>query len=156
MINSGRSFVAVSPVTQEKTLKKLIKSDPQEYDFTFDENQGEMYIPKSSENFCFECTYLIAVNSEVGAKGEILISYSEAKIPLSVNAILKEKIKVNETKERNYKFNSLVAFNISISLLYGSLKVIVEDPSGYKVFDQVVNSSTVIFINQSKSTSNRS
>ena len=90
----------------------------------------------------------------MGAKGEILISYSEARIPLSVNGILKEKIKVSENKERSYKFNSLVAFNISISLIYGSLNVTVEDPEGSKVVQQIVNSSTVLFIKQSSSSVN--
>ena len=154
MINSGRSRVAVSPLTPENTLKGLIKESPQEFAYSFDENQGEMYILQSSKDFCFECSYLIAVYSEVGAKGEIIFSFSEARIPLSVNGILKEKIKASENKDRYYRFNSLQGFNISISLLYGSFNMTVQDPDGKKVVQQKVNSSTVISVNQSESTIN--
>ena len=111
-----------------------------------------MFISNSSASFCTSCQYLIAVSTEMGAKGELLIANPGSRVPLSLKGILREKIKVNETKVRYYEFNSLVGFNITISMIFGKVKVTVLGPDGALALQKEVDSSTVLNVPRSKST----
>jgi hypothetical protein len=88
--------------------------------------------------------------SDVNA--EIIITYYNTSIPLSVNGIIKEKILVSEISFRNYTFNSITAFNISISPIYGTLKVVVIDPSKKVISSNNISTTTVLSIPHNKAT----
>lgn len=43
----------------------------------------------NSPSFCYNCTYLLAVSSKKGAKGELFLSYFNSKVPLSIKGVIR-------------------------------------------------------------------
>jgi hypothetical protein len=80
---------------------------------------------------------------------ELLITKLTTSIPLSVNGILRQRIKVGDQPQW-YSFNSITLFNITISMKHGSLRVKVMDGNNKTVSDLNVSTSTVITIPYSK------
>jgi hypothetical protein len=93
MLSSGKAKIGVAS-SKEKSLKELISGDPEKFPLIFDENEGEAIVSNTSHVYCTGCSYLIAVISKSGAKGELFIDDLEARVPLSINGLLKEKITI--------------------------------------------------------------
>lgn len=110
-----------------------------------------MFVDYGSAAFCSECTYLIAVSSSKGAEGQLFLCSEKTRIPLSVKGALKEKIDVSPISYRNYTFSSIVAFNITINMIYGRIRVTIISPDNETVVDQTVIASTILQVKPSKS-----
>lgn len=154
ILSSGAARLSITPVSKGgSALDKLLKEDPSSFPLAFDDNQGEAYVSKDFPGFCADCSYLIAVSSNLGAKGQLTVLGKDSPVPLSINGIVRENISVKEgPSKRSYSFSSIVDFNISISMIFGSLKVTVTDPENKDVLsNKTVKSSTTLQIPHSKS-----
>lgn len=102
----------------------------------------------NSGDFCFGCNYLIAVSSKNGAKGELLVAPFNAKVPLSTNSLLREKIIVKDETTRSYTFNCLTSFNLNFNVIHGKITVTVFD-SKEKILEKrdVYGAATIIVEN---------
>lgn len=108
----------------------------------------------NSPVYCYNCSYMIAITTLNGAKGQLLITKINSTIPLSVNGLIREKIKTNERKVRNYTFSSITTFNISVTIIYGKIKLTVLDPDNKVYREMIVTKSEVIRVRHSKQTEN--
>jgi hypothetical protein len=94
---------------------------------------------------------VIALTSPNGVKGELFITKLNSTIPLSINGMIRERIRVNETQVRNYTFYSITAFNVSVNVVYGSVWVTIVDPDGKVVSSKIVNDSMQFSVKKSNS-----
>lgn len=115
------------------------------FPFTSDQN-GAILVSNNSTKFCTNCQYLIVLEAKTAVNSEIVIANYNASISLSVNGIIKEKIIVSELSFRNYTFNSISAFNITVNPIYGKLKIIVIDPSKNIIVNANVSNSGVFVV----------
>lgn len=139
IINTGALTVYATPV-RNRTIAELLSADPESFAFVDADSNGEFTVTNSSAAFCWNCQYLIAVVSREPISAEIIVVGENSSIPLSVNGIIKEKLIVGDSI-RNYTFNSISAFNITFSPIYGKLSVVVIDPSKNVIVNSTITNS---------------
>lgn len=154
IINTGALSLFAAPATNT-TVARLLAEDPADFAFADRDGNGEFTVKSSAEGFCWNCQYLIAVVSKEAVSAEVIVAGEGSSVPLSVNGIIKEKLQGDAV--RNYTFNSISAFNISFSPIYGKLGVVVLDPSKRVLVNSTISSAQNFLIphnNQTESFSN--
>jgi hypothetical protein len=142
IINTGTLNVSASPIGNQ-TLNQLLQTDPKTLAFVSPEASGGLSVSNTSSSFCWNCQYLIALWSGSAVQAEVIISNENSSIPLSANGIIKERVGKGS---RNYTFNSITAFNLTLTLIYGKVALLVLDPSKNVVVNVSLSSSQVFVI----------
>lgn len=147
MINTGRFNIYVTPIVN-KTLPQLLNSASfANFAYKDDSGDGQFEISNQSASFCSQCAYLIQLTSDSSADGYIMVAQTDRSVSLSLNSIMRDRVSVDGTTNRRYyTFYSITAFNITLSLLYGQVRVVVTDPDEKVVYDQNITQSTTIVV----------
>jgi len=88
LLSTGSTKISIAPIT-DTTLSDLLQKDPSTFVLTFNDTEGEVYVSEESSGYCVDCSYLIAITSSKGAKGQLVVLGVDAPVPLSVNGIVK-------------------------------------------------------------------
>ena len=138
IINTGALLLFAAPV-RNRTIAQLLAADPAAFAFADKDGNGEFAVGSSAADFCWNCQYLIAAVSSEAVSAELIVAGENSSVPLSVNGIIKERLGAGEA--RNYSFNSISAFNISFSPIYGRLSVVVLDPAKKVLVNATISSA---------------
>lgn len=144
-METGSALIFVSPIYPNQTIQDLMSADPSEFPFVNSNQLSIFTISNASKDFCFNCDYLIVVKGSPSVNSELLVLNLTGSIPLSINGILRQKIKPNDPIHQ-YSFYSISSFNVTISIKYGSLRVNILDPTGLVLSNVTLQSSTVLHV----------